>query len=152
MVKIFGGGSSKGIALQRYVLYNRSWLGNERKRTGRATCTALIVPSEPLTARPSEQVSGVDSWGQGSTRNRILLFKAKLFEEVMIHYLKNKVGVVDFANAQGLVMFWSPRARRARGLWNFTNPRAFVKSIPPTLFLRYRIELIEFKWCFDLEE
>ena len=24
---------------------------------------------------------------------------------VMIHYLKNKVGVVDFANAQGLVMF-----------------------------------------------
>ena len=23
----------------------------------------------------------------------------------MIHYLKNKVGVVDFANAQGLVMF-----------------------------------------------
>ena len=24
---------------------------------------------------------------------------------VMIHYLENKVGVVDFANAQGLVMF-----------------------------------------------
>ena len=24
---------------------------------------------------------------------------------VMIHYLKNKVGVVDFANAQGVVMF-----------------------------------------------
>ena len=24
---------------------------------------------------------------------------------VMIHYLQNKVGVVDFANAQGLVMF-----------------------------------------------
>ena len=23
----------------------------------------------------------------------------------VIHYLKNKVGVVDFANAQGLVMF-----------------------------------------------
>ena len=23
----------------------------------------------------------------------------------MIHYLKNKVGVVDFANTQGLVMF-----------------------------------------------
>ena len=23
----------------------------------------------------------------------------------MIHYLENKVGVVDFANAQGLVMF-----------------------------------------------
>ena len=23
----------------------------------------------------------------------------------MIHYLKNKVGVVDFANAQGVVMF-----------------------------------------------
>ena len=25
--------------------------------------------------------------------------------------LKNKVGVVDFANAQGLVMFQSPRAQ-----------------------------------------
>jgi hypothetical protein len=24
----------------------------------------------------------------------------------MIHYLENKVGVVDFANAQGLVMFY----------------------------------------------
>ena len=24
---------------------------------------------------------------------------------VMIHYLENKVGVVDFANAQGMVMF-----------------------------------------------
>ena len=30
---------------------------------------------------------------------------------VMIHYLENKVGVVDFANAQGMVMFQSPRAR-----------------------------------------
>ena len=28
----------------------------------------------------------------------------------VIHYLENKVGVVDFANAQGLVMFESPRA------------------------------------------
>ena len=27
------------------------------------------------------------------------------FFKVVIHYLKNKVGVVDFANAQGLVMF-----------------------------------------------
>ena len=25
--------------------------------------------------------------------------------KAMIHYLKNKVGVVDFANAQGVVMF-----------------------------------------------
>ena len=25
--------------------------------------------------------------------------------KAVIHYLKNKVGVVDFANAQGLVMF-----------------------------------------------
>ena len=25
--------------------------------------------------------------------------------EAMIHYLKNKVGVVDFADAQGVVMF-----------------------------------------------
>ena len=25
--------------------------------------------------------------------------------KVVIHYLKNKVGVVDFANAQGVVMF-----------------------------------------------
>ena len=30
-------------------------------------------------------------------------FKLKLV--VVIHYLKNKVGVVDFANAQGLVTF-----------------------------------------------
>ena len=28
-----------------------------------------------------------------------------IYVSVMIHYLKNKVGVVDFANAQGLVMF-----------------------------------------------
>ena len=34
----------------------------------------------------------------------------------LIHYLENKVGVVDFANAQGLVMFKSPRTRRVRGL------------------------------------
>ena len=30
----------------------------------------------------------------------------------MMHYLGNKVGVVDFANAQGLVIFQSPRARK----------------------------------------
>ena len=36
--------------------------------------------------------------------------------QTMIHYLKNKVGVVDFANAQGLVMFQSPRALRDIGL------------------------------------
>ena len=28
----------------------------------------------------------------------------------MIHYLKNKVGAVDFANAQGVVMFLPLRA------------------------------------------
>ena len=27
------------------------------------------------------------------------------FDRIMIHYLKNKVGVVDYANAQGVVMF-----------------------------------------------
>ena len=27
------------------------------------------------------------------------------FHVTMIHYLKNKVGVVDFANAQGVVIF-----------------------------------------------
>ena len=27
----------------------------------------------------------------------------------MIHYLENKVGVVDYANAQGMVMFQSPK-------------------------------------------
>jgi hypothetical protein len=30
----------------------------------------------------------------------------------MIHYLENKVGVVDFANAKGMVIFESPRACR----------------------------------------
>ena len=29
----------------------------------------------------------------------------QFFWMVVIHYLKNKVGVVDFANAQGVVMF-----------------------------------------------
>ena len=29
----------------------------------------------------------------------------KILVMAMIHYLKNKVGVVDFANAQGVVMF-----------------------------------------------
>ena len=32
--------------------------------------------------------------------------------KTVIHYLEKKVGVVDFANAQGMVMFWSPRARQ----------------------------------------
>ena len=31
-------------------------------------------------------------------------------EEILIHYLENKVGVVDISNAQGMVMFQSPRA------------------------------------------
>jgi hypothetical protein len=26
-------------------------------------------------------------------------------EEILIHYLENKVGVVDISNAQGMVMF-----------------------------------------------
>ena len=37
-----------------------------------------------------------------------LLFRGivkKTCQTAMIHYLKNKVGVVDFANAQGVVMF-----------------------------------------------
>ena len=29
----------------------------------------------------------------------------RVIYDTMIHYLKNKVGVVDFANAQGVVMF-----------------------------------------------
>ena len=33
-----------------------------------------------------------------------------LYVVTVIHYLENKVGVVDFANAQGMVMFQSPRA------------------------------------------
>ena len=32
-------------------------------------------------------------------------FVDKCSQQVMIHYLKNKVGVVGFANAQGVVMF-----------------------------------------------
>ena len=32
------------------------------------------------------------------------------------HYLQNKVGVVDFTKARGLVKFQSPRALRALGL------------------------------------
>ena len=35
-------------------------------------------------------------------RNHFEIYKPWV---TMIHYLKNKVGVVDFANAQGLVMF-----------------------------------------------
>ena len=35
--------------------------------------------------------------------------------EAMITYLKDKVGVVDFANAQRVVKFQSPRALRALG-------------------------------------
>ena len=52
------------------------------------------------------------------------------------YYLKNKVGVVDFTKARGLVKFQSPRALRALGLQNITNPWAFAKSTTPTLFLR----------------
>ena len=35
----------------------------------------------------------------------VVVFPIQIFWTVVIHYLKNKVGVVDFANAQGLVMF-----------------------------------------------
>ena len=42
----------------------------------------------------------VDGTDFESAVNRLI----KVNQE-MIHYLKNKVGVVDFANAQGLVMF-----------------------------------------------
>ena len=52
------------------------------------------------------------------------------------YYLKNKVVVVDFTKARGLVKFQSPRALRALGLQNITNPWAFAKSTTPTLFLR----------------
>ena len=33
------------------------------------------------------------------------LFQNVVFQTTVIHYLENKVGVVDFANAQGMVMF-----------------------------------------------
>ena len=33
-----------------------------------------------------------------------------------LYYLRNKVGVVDFTKARGLVKFQSPRALRALGL------------------------------------
>ena len=52
------------------------------------------------------------------------------------YYLKNKVGVVDFTKAREVVKFQSPRALRALGLLNITNPWAFAKSTTPTLFLR----------------
>ena len=40
------------------------------------------------------------------------------------YYLKNKVGVVDFTKARGVVKFQ-----------NITTPWAFAKSATPTLFL-----------------
>ena len=40
-----------------------------------------------------------------TTRSKLIHNELELFFEGVIHYLKNKVGVVDFANAQGLVMF-----------------------------------------------
>ena len=43
---------------------------------------------------------------------------------VVIHYLQNKVGVVDFAKAQGLVNL------------GFNSLMAFVKFTTPTLFWR----------------
>ena len=52
--------------------------------------------------------------GQFPLRNGVLLVVAirlksigqwgKILVMAMIHYVKNKVGVVDFANAQGLIM------------------------------------------------
>ena len=51
-------------------------------------------------------------WGNVSFLSKVLSFSLTLFwfdkktcEIAMIHYLINKVGVVDFANAQGVVMF-----------------------------------------------
>ena len=33
------------------------------------------------------------------------ILRIQVHIRLLIHYLKNKVGVVDFANAQGVVMF-----------------------------------------------
>ena len=63
-------------------------------------------------------------------------FRVILIFSQECYYLKNKVGVVDFTKARGLVKFQSPRALRALGLSNITNPWAFAKSTTPTLFLR----------------
>ena len=35
----------------------------------------------------------------------VLKLGSDVMDPTMIHYLKNKVGVVDFANGQGLAMF-----------------------------------------------
>ena len=45
-----------------------------------------------------------------------------------LYYLRNKVGVVDFENGQGLVMVKGLRALKFFQLW------AFVKSTTSTLF------------------
>jgi len=47
--------------------------------------------------------------------------------EAMIHYLENKVGVVDFANAQGMVIFESPRARQGPRALKFYHSAGFCK-------------------------
>ena len=43
--------------------------------------------------------------GRNPSRNWEFFFLLRGLRPVMIHYLRNKVGVVDFENAQGLVIF-----------------------------------------------
>jgi hypothetical protein len=55
----------------------------------------------------------------------VLIYSGK--QHTMIHYLENKVGVVDFANAQGMVMFQSPRARPGPRAMKFYHSAGFCK-------------------------
>ena len=45
-------------------------------------------------------------FGYKMVKTKIVVRRKSLYSvNIMIHYLKNEAGVVDFANTQGLVMF-----------------------------------------------
>ena len=48
--------------------------------------------------------------------HNLMIFRVILNFAQECYYLKNKVGVVDFTKARGVVKFQSPRALRALGL------------------------------------
>ena len=72
---------------------------NEKNSTEQS-CYLVVALTILLNVYCPDQISTADqiTLNPGGQRANIL-------EMAMIHYLKNKVGVVDFANAQGLVMF-----------------------------------------------
>ena len=101
-------------------------------------------------------LSKIQNLTSEKTGKKILLLSCKnsvktQFLGVVIHYLKNKVGVVDFANAQGMVMFQSPRAH-SKKIVNYGSFSKIGRKNHYLEFLKSKIQRKNHysqKLCFD---